>query len=214
MFRNMTAASIGLALSLGTGPAGAQQGLIGSAREFFDQRTVAVHAGGGFANFTERGTKQVTEPGASWTVRTSWGMARKLGLEVGYLGAALPIDSPRMDDAVVLQTGIEALVRLGYPIFRNSNAFFTPYLAGGLGWSAFNLLGADAGNGAEIGNADGALTLPVGFGLGLGYQRFSLDARLLYRPAFGDEMFRGANETQFTAGQNTLGVSATLGYSF
>jgi hypothetical protein len=210
----LVGACLTLGVALTASPARAQGSLFDRARDFFDDRAFALQAGGGFANFTERGAKALTAPGGSWTVRTTWGMARRLGVEVGYLGAALPMDVPGVGDAAVVQTGLEAMLRLGLPLYPDARSFITPYLTGGLGWSAFNMLGADPAASTGMSNSDGVFSLPIGFGVSLGYDRLSLDARLMYRPAFADEMFRGANQSIYTAGQNTLGATAAFGYSF
>ncbi len=203
----------GLLLLGATGPVQGQE-LFERTRDLFDEHTFAVHAGGGFATFTEGGTQTVSEPGGSWTVRGTWGMARRLGVEVAYLGAAFPIDTPGMYDANVIQTGMEGLLRLGHPVLPSINSFVTPYLAAGLGWSAFNLVGADDGNVGKIANADGVFSVPMGFGITVGHRQLSADMRLIYRPAFADDMFREANLSNESAGQSTVSFGGSVGYRF
>jgi hypothetical protein len=93
------------------------------------------------------------------------------------------------------------------------NSFLTPYVAAGMGWSAFHLLGADAGNPGRIADADHVFTVPLGLGVAGGYRRFSADARIAFRPAFGDEMF-GAATRSGSSGQDTVGIGASAGYRF
>jgi hypothetical protein len=195
---------------IAAGPAWGQD-VFKRTRDLFDEHRFAVHAGGGFASFTQDGTGPVAGPGASWTVRGSWGLARMVGAEVAYLGGAFPLDVTAMNDAGVVETGLEAVMRVGYPLLPTVNSFLTPYLAGGLGWSSFNLIGADAGNPGNIANSDQVMSVPLGFGLAGGYRRWSLDVRWIHRTAFDDDMFRAASAS---AGQNTAGISGTLGYRF
>ena len=196
-----------------TGSASAHE-LFGRTRDLFDEHTFAVHAGVGVTDFLEGGTRTLTEPGGNWTVRASWGMAKVVGLEVAYLGAAFPVDTPTMTaDASVIETGAEALARVGYPMLPSVNSFLTPYLTGGAGWSAFNLIGVDD-NSADIANADGVFSLPLGFGVAAGYKRLSVDVRWIHRTTFGDQMFRSANLSSMAAGQNSVAFSGTVGYRF
>jgi hypothetical protein len=203
---------VGLLMAAAAGPAWGQESF-GRTRDLFDEHTFAMQAGGAYANFTEAGAKAVTGAGGNWTVRGTWGQARRLGAEVSYLGAVFPVEARGMSDSAVVENGLEALLRLGLPTLPSVNSFLTPYVAAGMGWSAFNLLGADSGNAGRIADSDSVLTVPLGLGVAGGYRRFSADARLMYRPAFGDEMFSAADRSG-SSGQDTVGLGASAGYRF
>lgn len=147
-------------------------------------------------------------------MRATWGLDKVLGAEVAYLGAAFPVESAAMSEGAIVQTGVEALVRLGYPMKPRDGYVLTPYLAGGLGWSAFNLVGAADVNPAQIANDDGIFYLPMGLGVSGTHGRLSADLRFIWRPAYGDEMFQAANQTDMESGQNTVSLGASLGLSF
>ncbi len=186
-----------------------------AARETLTRGTFAVHAGGAYQNFTQKGAQQLTDPGGNWTVRASWGMDQPIGAEAAYLGSALPVDTPAMTKGSIVETGIEALVRFGLPLsFQQRRWVLTPYAAAGVGWSAYNLVNAPDINAARIRNDDAVFKMPFGFGLSAIYDRVSADARVMWRPAFGDDMFREANITDQEAGQNTFSIGGSLGYHF
>jgi hypothetical protein len=198
-----------------TGTASAQGFLKDTRSVLFDRDSFALQVGGGFMNFTQGGAKALTGPGGDWTLRATWGQDQILGSEVAYLGAAFPVESPVMNDGVIVQTGVEGLLRLGLPLtWGNQSWVFTPYAAGGVGWSHFNLAGAADINPAGIKNDDTVFYIPWGFGIAGTYKNFSADARLIWRPAFGDDLFEAANTTADEAGQNTVSIGATLGWHF
>jgi hypothetical protein len=205
---------VGVLVVCAAGPARAQE-LFERTRDLFNERQYSLQAGGGFTNFSETGTQLLTNPGGSWSVRGAFGLDRRVGAEAAYVGTAMTLDIPAADDAAVIGTAFEALVRLGYPIELIRNvSFVSPYVAAGVGWSLFNLAGTDESDEMGLEDSDSTFTIPLGIGVGLGYERLSLDVRFMWRPAFGDEMFRDANQTSETVGQNTLGTTFSLGYTF
>lgn len=173
---------------------------------------ITVQAGGGYSNFTENGTRDLTTPGGLWTVRASSWANRWLGVEAGYIGTANGFDPPTGGDAAILRNGFDVDLKLGYPV-AVGNAYVAPYGLIGLGIDFLVLAGAE-GNRAGADTHDTAFALPVGVGLTAGLDRYSLDARFAFRSNFGDAMFDSANRTIYTAGTNSLAFTLAAGYTF
>lgn len=180
------------------------------ARSFVEQHPLTLQVGGGFENLTEKGAQDVTSAGGQWTVRAVLGEANVLGVEAAYLGSAQGYSQAGVGDGTLVRNGVEAMARLGYPV-RSNRGFLTPYATAGLGWNVFTLAGVDA---AGLNKNDSVLTIPFGGGLVAGYDRYSLDLRAVYRPAFGDTMFDNVSNSIFTAGLNSYALTAALGYTF
>lgn len=206
-------AAIGVFAGLLTArPTGAQN-LLRDARDTWSSRQLILEAGTGFANFTEGGTKTLTDPGAMWTVRGILGARRVLSAELGYIGSARPAEIPGVVDASVVQTGFEALARVGYPALISDLVALTPYAGLGVGWSLYNLAGEERPV-PGLSDNDGVFTLPLAFGVMAGYDRLSLDFRFVYRPAWGESLFNDLYDGQLGDGLNSLGLSAALGLAF
>jgi hypothetical protein len=191
----------------------AAHGMFQTPKEFFSRQNLTVAAGGGFTNFTEQGTDAVTGAGGNWTLRGIFGADQALALEGGYVGAAYPVTALNGDTGTVVSTGFEALGRIGYPI-RRGMGFILPYFTTGLGTTIYTSAGLNSST-TGISGTDWVFNIPVGFGIGLGYERFSFDLRFIYRPAWGASMFDHANPGGVLAtGDNTLSVGGLLGYRF
>jgi hypothetical protein len=180
-----------------------------SPQTFFSIHNLTVAAGGGFTDFTDGGTDAITSAGGSWTVRGIFGADQALALEGGYLGAAYPVHTRGGDDGTVFSNGLEAIGRLGYPL-RHKRAYAIPYLAGGLGVSFYNTANLSDASGIE--STDLVFNVPVGFGIGVGYDRWNFDVRYMYRPGWGASMFDRAAAPGANRGDNNLSFSGLIGY--
>lgn len=181
---------------------------------FFSLDNFSLNAGLGTTGFTERGTRDLTDPGLLWTVRAGFGADQAIGLEAAYVGASQDVEAG-LEQGSVITTGIEVMARVGVPFVRagtqgRDNTFVLPYVGAGIGWNMFSLtdIGEDAGLPVDD---DHAFTVPVAVGVTGGLSRVIADLRLTFRPAFGDDLFR---EAQGGAGQNNLSLSLTGGYRF
>jgi hypothetical protein len=183
--------------------------MLESPQSFFSRENLSVAAGGGFIDFTDTGTDLLTSPGGSWTVRGIFGADQALSLEGGYLGAAIPVTALNGDTGSVISNGLEALGRVGYPL-RGNRYFFLPYLTAGLGFNIFNA--ASLGDATGVDGSDLVFTIPIGFGLGAGYDRFTFDVRYMYRPSWGASMFDDAIGPGTDRGDNTVSFTAMVGY--
>ena len=172
-----------------------------------------VQAGAGMMNFTERGTKTVTDPGVMWTVRGLLPIGRHFGAEIAYLGSARPAELANAGDASVLHNGVELVGRAGRRFSFGPMAYLSPYVFAGVGGGVYSVVG-EAGEVPGLRDDDAVFTIPLGVGVATGYGRYGVDLRFSYRPAFGDEMFTDVYDGSFTDGLNSLGLSAALGYSF
>jgi hypothetical protein len=216
----MTGRAWGLAFGLAgvlvtgrlAGTAAAQEGVVNRAQELLGDYPLTLQLGGGISNFTEDGTKTVTGAGGLWDVRAIFGAARFLSAELAYVGSARPVDSSTLN-ASVLQTGVEALVRLGTRFPVKGAWYLNPYGAVGAGWNNYDLVSAEGSPGVIRGN-DNIFVLPLAVGVTGGYQRFNLDVRFTYRPGWGAEMFNDLDTGARSDGLNSLALSAAVGWSF
>lgn len=176
-------------------------------------RPLAVQVGAGFANTTEGGAKQFTDPGMMWTLRGIWAPRSLIGVEAAYVGSAQSVENLGTGDALLFRNGVEALVRVGRSFDLTARTHVMPYAAAGLGWAFYNIAGEeDLADGVR--DNDNVFTTPIGFGVGGGYDAYTLDLRFMFRPVYGDEMFRDVNPGIITAGLNTVTLSAAVGYTF
>jgi len=189
----------------------AGRSILQSPRTYFSAENFTVAVGGGFTSFTQRGTDELADAGGSWTVRGAFGADQALGLEAAYLGAAYPVTALTGESGSVVSNGLEALARVGYPV-RREVSYIMPYVALGLGWSLYNRSGLGDETGIE--ETDSVMTIPLAFGIGVGYRRLSFDLRFAYRPALADSMFDNATDSIFSTGSNTLSASGLVGYRF
>lgn len=191
----------------------AQEQVIERAEDALTARPLTLEVGAGLANTTQGGAKQFTDPGAMWTVRGIWGAASVLGIEGAYVGSAQSVENLGTGDALLVRNGLEALARVGMPFTFANNAHVLPYAAAGLGWAFYNVAGEEDAP-AGLRDNDNVFTTPIGVGVAGGLNAWSLDLRFMFRPVYGDELFRDVNTQIETAGLNTLTLSAAVGYTF
>jgi opacity protein-like surface antigen len=187
----------------------AARGMFEPPQTFFSPQNLTLSAGVGFTNFTQQGTDNLTGAGGGWMLRAIFGADRALAVEGAYVGGAYPVTAFNGDTGTIIQSGLEALARLGFPI-RHNLAYVLPYITAGVGVTLFNSTGLNTAL-TGVQSSDGVFNLPAGFGVAFGIDRLSFDMRFLYRPAFGSTMFENANSGGAT-GQSTIAVSGILGY--
>jgi opacity protein-like surface antigen len=190
----------------------AAKGEIGGTPAYFSIENFYLYAGGGFINFSDRGTEDITNAGGTWMLRAAFGIATPIAIEGGYFGGAFPVHSIAGNGSVI-STGLEVIGRVGYPIHRGL-AFIVPYIGAGVGWNLYSLAGGLTTEETGIQGSDSTFTIPLAVGLGMGYEHLNFDLRFLYRPTYGDNMFDDAITTGFDSGLSTVELSAMMGYRF
>jgi hypothetical protein len=183
------------------------------------QYGMEISAGGGVENFTGDRMQSATDPGAMWDVRFVLGTRSPVALEGAYVGSTQNIDSVfgERNTARLMGNGAEADVRL--------NAFpmedFTPYAFAGLGWTRYDVTGADFTTAdTGINDSDSLIEVPMGAGLAYRDNGFIADARFTYRMAAGEDLVI-ANDSRdpvtadsTAAGMDTWAVGARIGAEF
>lgn len=188
------------------------RGILTDPREYFALSNLTLSGGGAYVNFTEGGTMDLTTGGGSWTVRGVFGMDQPLGIELAYVGAANGVETPLGDNGSVIQSDIDVLLRFGFP-FRGERRYILPYATAGIGLNWFSLVDVDAAL-TGIESSDFVFQLPVGGGIALGQGHWTVDARFLWRPSFGSEMFENAVGVGENSGQAAWSIGGLVGYRF
>jgi hypothetical protein len=122
------------------------------------------------------------------------------------------VDAPNINHATVVQTGFEAMARIGLrrPV---GTWYVNPYGGIGVGWSIYSLAGISGSRGA-LGQNDNTFVIPLALGVTTGYRHLNFDLRFSYRPQWGDEMFQAFETDSLSGGLNSLGLSAAVGWTF
>jgi len=193
----------------GTGGAGLRE------EEGHDMRGLTVTVGGGVEGYTNALAPQLN-PGPAVSVTAALRPSKVLGIELGYTGAALNIDSGRAGGVTsgpdIVRNGGQAVATLG--LGANN---IQPYVLGGIGMSRYNVRA-----GFSEGFRDDTVgTVPVGAGLRTQFGDFTADARLNYNFLFDQEFASGVpasslgapGDTNFSKGGSYLGT-VNLGLTF
>jgi opacity protein-like surface antigen len=176
----MKGALVGLAvLTLGAGSA------LARASDRIDSKGLSMTVGGGVEGYTEALAPRI-ELGPTYGVTVGLRVNRRLGLEVGYSGAAHELDTGAPGGATrgmdLIRNGAHAVATVGL-----TPTTLQPYVMGGLGFSGYNIRGGMPGFGDDtVGN------IPLGAGVRTTFGTFTADARLHYNLLFDQQLVAGA----------------------
>ena len=152
----------------------------------YTSRGVSVQGGGGVTNFTSGATRDLTDVGGYWEVRTVLGTRRFAALEAAYVGNAQNIQARGLDpNASLVGHGAEGDLRLQLPLDVHT-VLIEPFAFGGVGWLRYGVVN-DNFNTSIVNNVDNVMTVPFGAGIALGYRGLMVDARFTYRQTFDDD---------------------------
>ena len=142
-----------------------------------------VSIGAGVTGFVNDDMREATDPGGIWDVRVAGGTRRPVAFELAYVGSAQAIEAIGLDpDAILFGTGVEGAAR-----FNLQAGPVRPYVVVGAGWTRYELANAES-NTSSVNGRDDVLTLPVGAGMDYRIDVFVLDARVVVRPTFDNEL--------------------------
>jgi hypothetical protein len=171
---------------------------------------VGVTIGAGVSGFTEEGVRDNldTDANSAWSVRAAFGTHTPLGLEIGYNGTTVDLESSPFGTASMLGTTLEGGVRLN--ILPHSD--FDPYVFAGLGWTHYDirdeqLVRADSG----LQSDDDVMHAPMG--IGLAYRApggVTFDARGTFRAAGNSDLI--TDVTGSHPDLHTWEASGNIGY--
>jgi len=148
---------------------------------------IETTVGAGAIGFIDQTARDVTQTGASWDARMTFGSRLPIALEAAYIGSAQNIEALGLStNSLLLGNGAEGTLRINL-----TRARVQPYLFGGVGWTHYQLTNSQTNTSSLLGSDDVG-TVPLGAGLSArlgGF--FILDIRGTYRATFGGDMFQG-----------------------
>lgn len=190
-------------------------GGVALAQEKDDMRGLTVLLGGGVEGYTNALAPQVN-PGPAASVTAAIRPTTVLGLELGYTGSALNIDTGTAGGARggpdIIRQGGQAVVSVG--LVASS---VQPYVLGGIGVSRYNVRAGFS----EGFDDDTVGQVPVGVGLRTHFGDFTADARLNYNFLFDQEFafnvpstsIGAPGDSDFSEGGSYLGT-VNVGVTF
>ena len=139
--------------------------------------------GAGVTGFVDEDMREATDPGGTWDVRVAGGTRLPVTVELAYVGSAQAIDAIGLDpDAILFGNGFEGAARLNLLA-----GAARPYFVVGAGWTRYELTNAET-NTSSVNGRDDVLTLPIGAGVSYRFDPLVLDARVVVRPTFDNEL--------------------------
>jgi hypothetical protein len=139
---------------------------------------MGVSLGGGANEFVGPHMRRITGVGGAWSLRGILGTREHVALEAGYAGSAHNIDTLGLDDATLVATAFEGVMRLN--ALRGP---VQPFGFAGVGWKRYDLTNASA-NTSSVATRDNVFEVPFGVGLALRHGALLLDVRATYRHVF------------------------------
>ena len=181
---------VAIALAVGgllvTGSARADNTL--SEEELIIDWGMSASVGGGVTGFADAKTRDFINVGGTWEARLAVGTRKTIAFEGAYIGGAQSIDTLGLDaDAMLLSTGIEGNVRLN--LLRGDA--WQPYVLTGVGWKRYDVTNTDV-NTSSVAGDDNVVEVPFGAGVSYRYSRLLVDARVVVRGAFDDDLIATA----------------------
>jgi hypothetical protein len=152
---------------------------------------MTLAGGGGITDFTQSGTRSVTQTGESWDVRMAFRTRRWVGLEFSYIGGANVIHSLGFESGTtrLIRNGIELALRLNAPLYAR-DTLLEPYFAGGMGWNSYRITNTTTVTADASPTGASTLALPLAIGFAIGYKGFIADARCTLRPTYRQTTLR------------------------
>lgn len=169
---------------------------------------MSLSVGGGFIGFTDDDAQNFTDTGGSWEARFALGTRTMWGAEFAYTGAAQDVDALGLDnDAYLISTGFEALGRFNFLTEQ-----WQPYVLAGVGYRRYDLTNADF-NTSAVNDSDNLFEIPFGGGVSWRYRGLIVDARLMYRLAFDDDLINNTPDGE-ESDLHTFETSLRVGWEF
>ncbi len=150
---------------------------------------MTLAGGGGVTDFTESGTRSVTQTGGSWDFRLAFRTRRMLGAEISYVGGAYAIQGFENSDTKLVRNGIEVAMRLNAPCYVG-DTLLEPYFAGGMGWNGYRITNTKEATASTSPGGTNTLAFPLSLGFVVAYKGFIADARYTIRPTYHQSTLR------------------------
>ncbi len=148
----------------------------------------SLEVGLGVSDFTQ-GLDRATDPGAGWDVRAVFGVRSPVGLEVAYIGAMNDLDAVADEDARLLTTGGEAMIRASLP------SPVRPFVAAGIGVHNHAVV-TDIDEARAQFNDSTDIAVPAAAGIQIDLApNVTLGGRFTYRWLFDDEVIADEDAT-------------------
>ncbi len=171
---------------------------------------MSVAAGGGVTEFTQTGTRSVTQVGGSWDVRMAFWTRRLLGVEISYVGGANVIYGLGLVGSTkLIRNGIEGALRLNAPVSRR-DTLFEPYVAAGAGWNGYRITNVMTTTASVRPTSANTFTVPLAIGFALCHKGVVVDGRYTVRPTYRQTTLRDEGSDGLT----NWDVGAIVGYEF
>ena len=158
---------------------------------------LAFSLGAGTTGFVTRGARDLMadQAGAYADFRAAYGTRSRFGVEAAYTISGRSLSSAQFGDNTpsLFGQGLEGLLRINHPIYIG-RVFYTPFAVAGLGWTTFmrtDQLDTDM----KLRTTDHVGTIPVGLGCALSWRLLYAEARVMYRPTYGESGIGGTNPT-------------------
>jgi hypothetical protein len=175
-------------------------------------RGFAIQAGGGVTGYSKQDARDLFGTGGYWDVRAIFGTDSFLGAEVAYVGSSRSVAAPGLvgSNMALMGNGAEANLRANLPL-NVGPLGIEPYVFGGVGWTHYNVINADA-NSSLIQDHTDAGVVPFGAGFSVAYDQLMLDARFTYRSMFSNKLV--ATGTNDHLDMQNWSAGMTVGYRF
>ena len=179
-------------------------------QSFFTRYGIALSAGGGVSDFTDKTARSETKAGGSWDVRAILGSKSPLAAEVSYLGSAQEITSLGLsNNALLVGNGAQGDLRVNF----TPHYMVTPFIYGGVAWRHYSIERSDV-NTSDVANTDNVMEFPVGAGVAYHYNGLMLDARGEYRRTTSNDLMPSLSNSGDNASLHRWGVNANIGFEF
>jgi hypothetical protein len=160
---------------------------------------MAAQAGGGVAGFFNDNLRDVTDTGANYGARLTYGTRMPVGLEAAYIGSAQSMKGLGLDrDALLFSNGAEAMVRVNL-----LPGAWQPFVAAGAAWRHWAVR-SDV-NTSNVKDNDDTFEIPANLGVAYRARGFLVDLRAIYRGSFSNDLLGSANMSTWNAAAN-LGI--------
>jgi hypothetical protein len=160
---------------------------------------LALTLGAGTTDFLSKGTRNLTEGdvGVYGDLRATYGTRSYFGVEAAYTFSGRGLSTTQFGEnaPAIFGSSLEGLARLNYPM-HTGRWFYAPFVVGGLGWTAYFRTEEDVDkvNTIKVHRTDHVGTIPVGAGFAVSYRVLRVEARFMYRPAYGESGIGAATD--------------------
>lgn len=184
-----------------------------AAREALLPSGLLLAVGAGAIDYVNPVPAAATTLGGFWNARVS-GIRNILSGEVAYVGSFRDIEGVTglAEGAGILSNGVEGLLRLNAPLIQE-NWLFELFGTAGAGLDFVNIVNTPT-NTSSLLNNDFLVSVPLGIGATIGFQRFVVEGRAQYRQAINSNLFGSSPLGLLPSAQNTWQIGANVGYEF